>query len=357
MTERERMSKVKLTIGIPTWNRSSEIRDAIDSILAQLDDALRPQVEILISDNASTDATQSVIRSYSERDPALFSFHRNPENIGFSRNVDALFRHARGEFVLLLSDDDALAPDALAEIFCALERHPDVHAMFVMCATYDGELRQAQTVSKWRMAGADSTPGASCEYYASGVDYYRARGSLCDTCISGNMFRTSAWLAADMAAGLASGSVQLHAAIQILAKGGVCLIDKPLVKYRDGGGSPGAYLAARGDGKNAGWPFIYFFDMVSACKEGRDLYPRSVYRSFYLTCVRGVFYMLLEVKARNGFIDRTWFDKRLTECFDAQCCGWLISFHRVLVRLPWRLFLVPNGLYRLGRKLYYALSK
>ena len=96
------MSKVKLTIGIPTWNRSSEIRDAIDSILAQLDDALRPQVEILISDNASTDATQSVIRSCSERDPALFSFHRNPENIGFSRNVDALFRHARGEFVLLL---------------------------------------------------------------------------------------------------------------------------------------------------------------------------------------------------------------------------------------------------------------
>lgn len=159
-----------------------------------------------------------------------------------------------------------------------------------------------------------------------------------------------------MTAGLASGSVQLHAAIQILARGGICLIEKPLVKYRDGGGPQEVYLATCGGGANTGWPFIYFFDMVSACKGGRGLYPWRVYRSFYLTCVRGFFYALLEVKARSGFIDRAWFDKRLTECFDPQCCGWLIGFHRLLVRLPGDLFIVPNGLYQFGRKLYYALQ-
>lgn len=351
------MSAVKLTIGIPTWNRSAEIQSAIESVLAQVDDRLRPQVEILISDNASTDETPAVIRRYAERNPGLFSICRNPVNIGFSRNVDSLFRHARGEFVLVLSDDDALEADALREIFFALDRHPDVHAMFVLSATYDGELKHAATVSKCRSAGTDNTLGASCAYYASGADFYRAYGSLCDTCISGNLFRTSAWLEADMTAGLSSGSVHLYAAIQILSKGGVCLIAKPLVKYRDGGGQPDVYLATRGDGANTGWPFIYFFDMVGACKGGRDLYPRALYRSFYLTCVRGVFYMLLEVKARKGSINRPWFEQRLTECFDAQCYGWLIGLHRFLVRLPNFLFIVPDWIYRSGRKVYFALQR
>ncbi len=350
------MSAVKLTIGIPTWNRSAEIRDAIDSILVQLDAVLRSQIEILISDNASTDETQAVLRGYAERETSLFSIHRNTENIGFSRNVDALFRHARGEFVLVLSDDDALEADALREILFVLGRHPDVHAMFVMSATYDGALKQALTTSKWRAEGADHTLGASCAYYASGVDFYRARGSLCDTCISGNLFRTATWLTADMTDGLASGSVQLHAAVQILSKGGVCMIDKPLIKYRDGGGSADIYLKTRGDGNNTGWPFVYFFDLVKASKGGRSLYPWDVYRSFYLTCVRGVFYMLLEVKARNGYIDRLWFNRRLTECFDPQCCGWLIGFHRLLVRLPSVFFIILDWIYRSGRKLYFALQ-
>ena len=350
------MKNVKLTIGIPTWNRSEEIQTAIDSVLVQLDEATRPQIEILISDNASADATQAVVSSYAERYPGLFSIRRNQNNIGFSRNVDALFRHAHGEFVLVLSDDDGLEPDALREIFAALERHPDVQAMFLQSAAYDGELRQAMTPSKWRMAGADNTPGASCAYYASGTAFYRARGSLCDTCISGNMFRTATWLATDMADGLASGSVQLHAAVQILSKGAVCMIDKPLVKYRDGGVSPDVYLKTRGDGANTGWPFVYFFDVVSACRGARGLYPDDIYRAFYLTCVRGVFYMLLEVKARNGFIDRAWFDAQLTKCFDPQCYGWLIGLHRFLVRLPGFLFIVPDWAYRSGRKLYFALQ-
>jgi len=349
------MSGIKLTIGIPTWNRSSEIRDAIDSILVQLVDSFLPQVEILISDNASTDATQAVMSDYANRHPKLFSIHRNPVNIGFSRNVDALFRHARGEFVLVLSDDDALEPDALCEIFIALDRHPDVCAMFLSCSTCDGELLPMGALSEWRKAGADRSLGASCVYYRSGIDFFRSRGTLCNTCISGNIFRTAVWLRTDMTAGLISGSVQLHAGIQILSQGSVCTIDKPLVKYRDGGGSQAAYLSTRGDGPYSGWPFIYFFDMVSACKGGRHLYPRDIYQSFYLTCVRGVFYTLLDVKAHNGYINRSWFSARLTECFDPYCHGWLILVFRMLLHLPRSFFIVPNWLYRLGRKLYYGL--
>ena len=357
------MGNVKLTIGIPTWNRSAEIQDAINSILAQVDDKFRPQLEILISDNASTDATQEVVRGYAEHDPELFSLYRNPENIGFSRNVHSLFCRAKGEFVLVLSDDDALEPDALREIFEALERHPDINSMIVLYEGYDDKLDRPHAPSRiqmWR-EGPWRQLGSSCCYYTSGVDYYRAHGSLCNTCISGNMFRTSVWLNTDLKEGLASGSIQLCASIQILSAGSVCLIKKPLVKYRDCACSPDAYRVARGQAELNGshgtnWPFVYFFDLVRASKSGRELYPWSVYRSFYLTCVRGVFYTLLEVKARNGFINQPWFNMRLIECFDAQCHGWLIGVHRLLVRLPYFLFIVPNWMYRLIRKLYFALQ-
>lgn len=350
------MSNVKLTIGIPTWNRASEITDAFDSILAQTDVALLRQVEILISDNASTDATQAVVRGYAERFPGLFSVYRNSENIGVARNIDSLFQHAQGEFVFILSDDDALEPDAISEVMIALEGHPDIDVMFVMCSGWNGQACQPSPSSSSGKTGADNTPGASCVYYASGVEYYRERKSLCYTCISGNMFRKAAWKKANVVADRTAISVQLYAAVQILARGSICVIEKPLVKYRNTGCSQEQYLTLRGDGVNTGWPFIYFFDMVSACRGGRRLYPEDIYRSFYLTCVRGVFYTLLNVKARGGFIDRAWFEKRLAECFDPQCFGWLIGFHRLLVRVPGVFFVIPDKLYCFGRKLYFALQ-
>ena len=57
----------KLTIGIPTWNRAEEIRDALDSVIFQLqeDERLKNEVEIFISINASTDNTEDVLRELS----------------------------------------------------------------------------------------------------------------------------------------------------------------------------------------------------------------------------------------------------------------------------------------------------
>lgn len=346
------MTKPLLTIGIPTWNRCNDLRVAIDSVLDQLTDDLYPLIEILISDNASTDATPLIMEEYQEKHPDLFSLNRNTENLGFSRNVDLLFRLAKGEFALVLSDDDALEPDAICEILRALKEHGTIDIMVVLASTYTDTLSEPQNPETWAKARAIKDNVPFCTYYPSGIEYFKANGSLHYVCISGNLFRVSAWRAIDMTAGLASGSVQLHAAVQLHAKGSSCVIKRPLIKYRVVSASK-----VRVESYESGFPFVYHYDSVEACRNGQGLYPVGIYRAFYLTCVRGVFYTLLEVKARGDPINWEYFLSRLNRCFDHDYCGWLIPLFRWLVRCPSCLFVVPHHLYRVGQKTYWRLKE
>jgi glycosyltransferase involved in cell wall biosynthesis len=350
------MTKPLLTIGIPTWNRCNDIRVAIDSVLDQLTDDLYPLIEILVSDNASTDATPLVMAEYQVKHPDLFSLNRNTENLGFSRNVDLLFRLAKGDFALVLSDDDALEPDAIREIFRALKQHETIDIMVVLASEYTDTLSSPINPAAWAKARAVNNNVPFCAYYPSGIEYFKANGSLCHVCISGNLFRVSAWRAVDMAAGLASGSVQLHAAVQLHAKGSSCVIKRPLIRYRSGANLDEYNRKMRAEGYKAGYPFAYHFDVIKACRGGKGLYPDKVYRGFYLICVRGVFYTLLDVKAYNFPMDKDYFNFRLNDCFDHDYCGWLIPAFRILQRLPAWTFVLPDRLYKVGRKWYLWLS-
>lgn len=98
---------MRVSIIIPTFNRFSFLVEAIGSALAQD----YPDLEIVISDNASTDFTPEVARYFS-KDPRV-KYFRNPENIGMVKNWHkAVFEYATGEWFLILSDDDILTNPA-----------------------------------------------------------------------------------------------------------------------------------------------------------------------------------------------------------------------------------------------------
>lgn len=104
----------KVTIAIPTFNRVDFLRQALDSALAQT----YPNIEVVVSDNASTDGTEQLLSGYS--DNRLKSI-RQASNIGMMGNWDACLASASGEYFLLLSDDDVLERSAIAELisgFC-----------------------------------------------------------------------------------------------------------------------------------------------------------------------------------------------------------------------------------------------
>lgn len=96
----------RVSIGIPTINRSSLALRAIRSALAQT----YSDVEVIVSDDASADDT--VARIQEIHAPRLVLVQQK-ERLGLVGNFDFCLRHATGEYFLLLGDDDVLLPDAI----------------------------------------------------------------------------------------------------------------------------------------------------------------------------------------------------------------------------------------------------
>jgi glycosyltransferase involved in cell wall biosynthesis len=111
-----------VSIGVPVRNGERFLEQALDSALRQD----YPALEVVISDNASTDGTAAISRRYAERDPRI-RYHRNPENVGAGANFTNVVRLASGRYFTWLAHDDLLSHDHyLSEVVGFLERHPDV---------------------------------------------------------------------------------------------------------------------------------------------------------------------------------------------------------------------------------------
>lgn len=99
----------KVSIGIPTWNRCGYLRMALESAMAQS----YPELEIVVSDNASTDGTADFLAGLKD---SRIRVLRQPENIGGIPNLNQCLQHATGDLFLLLSDDDTLELDAITRL-------------------------------------------------------------------------------------------------------------------------------------------------------------------------------------------------------------------------------------------------
>lgn len=110
-------SGVRVSIGLPVYNGEEYLQSTIAGIL----DQSFGDFELIISDNASTDATQEICSSFAEHDPRII-YHRNDENIGAAKNFNLTFARAQGEYFKWAAHDDAIAPDFIALCVDALDR-------------------------------------------------------------------------------------------------------------------------------------------------------------------------------------------------------------------------------------------
>lgn len=114
-----------VTVGMPVRNCARHIAQAIESVLAQsLGD-----FELIVSDNASTDATPSIVQRYMQRD-ARIRYQRFEVNQGVSPNWNAVALAARGRYFKWQAGNDEMAPDLLEECVRVLQTQPDVVLVF-----------------------------------------------------------------------------------------------------------------------------------------------------------------------------------------------------------------------------------
>ncbi len=111
------------------------LRELLESIARQI----QPNVEIVISDDGSTDATREVVEGFQQRLPSLL-YERHDPPLFYDRNVLHVVGRARGEFCWLFSDDDCMESGALARVLSELRSDPALTGMTTGRIAYDHAL-------------------------------------------------------------------------------------------------------------------------------------------------------------------------------------------------------------------------
>lgn len=132
---------MRLSFNIPTYNRARFLEKNLNILAVQIKDMHKEdEVEINISDNASTDNTKSVCESFISLNPQLkISYHCNETNLGPDGNFIAAMHLAKGDYSLLWGDDDFLKEGGLSRIFELTEYGDknDVQIMLSSTSVYD----------------------------------------------------------------------------------------------------------------------------------------------------------------------------------------------------------------------------
>jgi len=123
------ISEKILSICIPTYNRSKLLAQALEELMPQIVN-LKDQVELIISDNCSTDNTYEVIESFKKK--FSFKYHRNNKNLGGIKNIQVITdKLAKSEFVWILGDDDIININGIEKVLSVIEKYRDVDYIYV----------------------------------------------------------------------------------------------------------------------------------------------------------------------------------------------------------------------------------
>ncbi len=151
---------MSVTAAIPTYNRADYIPGAIESAFAQTYDG---ELEVLVVDDGSTDATAEVLASYGDRIRVI-----RQENGGRSAARNTAVREARGDYISFLDSDDLWLPDKLAREVPVLDADERVGMVHGHVDVIDGEgrLLAAETDHHHRLFSAAHRNGVTYAGYA-----------------------------------------------------------------------------------------------------------------------------------------------------------------------------------------------
>ncbi|KAM3090371.1 glycosyltransferase family 2 protein [Phormidesmis sp. 146-35] len=141
-----------VSIGMPVYNGEAFLTAALDAILAQT----FTNFELIISDNASTDRTEEICRTYAAQDDRIH-YYRNTQNLGAAWNFNRVFQLAQGQYFKWATHDDLLAPTALEKCVELLDRDAStvLCASQVGCINWQGNVIEAKCDPSDRALDAD----------------------------------------------------------------------------------------------------------------------------------------------------------------------------------------------------------
>jgi abequosyltransferase len=225
------LPSVTLSICIPTYNRMGLLEETLDSVLTQFEPSRAGRVEIVISDNASTDETTALVVRVRAAHPNIhWNYYRQPENKGADANILNAITLARGEFVYLVSDDDLLLPGALEKIFALIDAYPNAGTFCLNTRPFVLTLAEDTTpVFSLTQDRCLEDPNAALQFLGTWITF-----------VSVLVFRRSLADGIDYSERIGSGFLQSYLFLDVLQKSSLLVVTaKPFLGVR--GNNSGGY--------------------------------------------------------------------------------------------------------------------
>lgn len=127
------MDDLKFSILLPTYNGVDVVGETLRSILSQS----FKNYEIIVSDDASSDKTEEIVRSF---DDIRIKFYKNKKNLGYPGNLEEARKKAIGDVIYLMGQDDILAAGALENTYNAFKISDDIGAVTRPYYWFDKEI-------------------------------------------------------------------------------------------------------------------------------------------------------------------------------------------------------------------------
>lgn len=130
------MKKTRVSVCIATYNQAAYLRQCVESVLQQTEGA-DIELEILVGNDGSTDASAGVLSALVEAFPgSVYAYNRSP-NVGAAKNYQLLVAQATGDYIAHLDGDDYWLPGKLRRQLELLRTHEDCVAVFTNARVVD----------------------------------------------------------------------------------------------------------------------------------------------------------------------------------------------------------------------------
>ena len=122
----------RISVGMPVYNASRHLKRSIQSILGQT----VTDLELVISDNASTDGSEEICREAAAADPRV-RYVRNPQNVGAAANYNAVFERSRAPYFKWTAASDLCEATLLERCAAVLDSRPDAVLCYPRTRLFD----------------------------------------------------------------------------------------------------------------------------------------------------------------------------------------------------------------------------
>lgn len=131
------MSKIMISLAMPTYNGEKYIREQLDSIYAQ---TMVPD-EVIVVDDCSTDGTLEILEEYKQK--YGLKYYVNEKNLGYNKNFEKAIKMCKGDYIALSDQDDVWFPNKIQVSFETIKKFPQEEPALVssFCEQVDARLR------------------------------------------------------------------------------------------------------------------------------------------------------------------------------------------------------------------------